>query len=212
VGRRTVHLFPSRNKYQRLDEAGVDIHWDPVAISLRLPIEPVVVFVSASSILRLIQTRVRETSLGIHAEEVWPKSLYCLATVTRNLCILSAEVLPSSRAAVLIYTRHRSKWRVSLCSQPLYPGKGKVKQSHYTPWRRLKGETYSSYSFTTSALDGSEWSASLPGRALPPGKGTLVPIVQEAGWALEPVWTQRLEEKSLAPAGDRTQIARSSSP
>jgi hypothetical protein len=34
-----------------------------------------------------------------------------------------------------------------------------------------KGERkYSSYSFLTSALDGSEWSASLPGRALPPVK------------------------------------------
>jgi hypothetical protein len=33
--------------------------------------------------------------------------------------------------------------------------------------------------------------ASRPGRALAP-----VPIVQEAGWAPEPVWTQRLEEKS----------------
>jgi hypothetical protein len=53
---------------------------------------------------------------------------------------------------------------------------------------------------------------SRPGRALPPGKGAPVPIVQEAGWAPEPVWTQRLEEKSLAPAGDRTSIARSSSP
>jgi hypothetical protein len=41
-----------------------------------------------------------------------------------------------------------------------------------------------------------------PGRALPPGRGPLVPIVQEAGWAPEPVWTQRLEEKSFAPAGD----------
>jgi hypothetical protein len=30
---------------------------------------------------------------------------------------------------------------------------------------------YSSYSFSTSALDGGEWSASRPGRALPPGKG-----------------------------------------
>jgi hypothetical protein len=37
--------------------------------------------------------------------------------------------------------------------------------------------------------------ASRPGRALPPGKGPPVPIVQEAGWASEPVWTQRLEEK-----------------
>jgi hypothetical protein len=35
-----------------------------------------------------------------------------------------------------------------------------------------------------------EWSASRPGRALPPGKGPPVPIVQKAGWAPEPVWTQ----------------------
>jgi hypothetical protein len=64
----------------------------------------------------------------------------------------------------------------------------------------------------THSLDGDEWSASRPCRALPPGKGPLVPIVQEAGWAPEPVWTQRLEEKSFALAGDRTPIARSSSP
>jgi hypothetical protein len=49
----------------------------------------------------------------------------------------------------------------------------------------------------TSALDGGEWLASRPGHALPPGKGRPVPIVQEAGWAPEPVWTQRLQEKSF---------------
>jgi hypothetical protein len=70
---------------------------------------------------------------------------------------------------------------------------------------------YSSYSFSTSTLDGGEWSASRPDRSLPPGKGPPVPIVQEVGWAPEPVWTQRLEEKAFAPAGDRTPIARSSS-
>jgi hypothetical protein len=42
-----------------------------------------------------------------------------------------------------------------------------------------------------------------------PGKGPPVPIVQEAGWASEPVWTQRLEEKSFAPAGDRTPVVQS---
>jgi hypothetical protein len=31
---------------------------------------------------------------------------------------------------------------------------------------------YSSYSLSTSALDGGEWSASRPGRALAPGNGT----------------------------------------
>jgi hypothetical protein len=65
---------------------------------------------------------------------------------------------------------------------------------------------YSSYSFTTSALDG------VSGLRHAPGKGTPVHIVQEAGWAPEPVWTQRLEEKSFGSAGDRTSISRSSNP
>jgi hypothetical protein len=41
-----------------------------------------------------------------------------------------------------------------------------------------------------------------PAALLPP-----VPIVQEAGWAPELVWTQRLQEKSSVPAGDRTPVA-----
>jgi hypothetical protein len=68
----------------------------------------------------------------------------------------------------------------------------------------LGDRRYSSYSFLTSALERGEWSASCPGRALPPGKEPPVPSVQEAGWAPEPVWTQRLEEKSSASVGDRT--------
>jgi hypothetical protein len=70
-----------------------------------------------------------------------------------------------------------------------------------------RDKRFSSHSFMTLALDGGEWSASRPGRALPP-----VPIAQETGWAPEPVWTQRLEKKSSVSAGDRTSIARSSSP
>jgi hypothetical protein len=45
-----------------------------------------------------------------------------------------------------------------------------------------------------SAIDEDEWSASRSGRALPPEKRPSVPIVQEAGWAPEPVWTQRVEK------------------
>jgi hypothetical protein len=80
-----------------------------------------------------------------------------------------------------------------------FPGRSGflTKLSHYTLRRRLEGEDVSSYSFSTSAVDGSEWSVSRPDRALPPRKGPPVPIVQEAGWAPEPVWTQRLEEKSF---------------
>jgi hypothetical protein len=51
-----------------------------------------------------------------------------------------------------------------------------------------------------------------PGRVLPLAIRPPVPIVQEAGRAPEPVWTQRLEEKSIASAGDRTLVAQSSSP
>jgi hypothetical protein len=45
-----------------------------------------------------------------------------------------------------------------------------LKLSHYTPRRRLGERRYNSYSFSTSALDGGEWSASRLGRALAPGK------------------------------------------
>jgi hypothetical protein len=89
----------------------------------------------------------------------------------------------------------------------------KVKHSYYKPWRRLGGgRRYSSYSFSTLALDGSERSASRPGRALPPGKGSPVPIGQETGCASKPVRTKRLEEQSFHSAGDRTPIAPSCRP
>jgi hypothetical protein len=59
--------------------------------------------------------------------------------------------------------------------------------------------------------DGVSCQRHAPAALYPRGKDP-VPIVQEAGWAPEPVWTQMLEEKSFASAGDRTPIARSSSP
>jgi hypothetical protein len=70
---------------------------------------------------------------------------------------------------------------------------------HECAWVERK---YRSYWFSTSALDEGEWSASLPGSALAPGKGAPekgapVSIIQETGWAPEPVWTQRLREKSF---------------
>jgi hypothetical protein len=63
----------------------------------------------------------------------------------------------------------------------------KVKQSTTLLWRRRGVMMYSSYSFKTSALVGGEWSASRPGRALPPGKVPQVLIGQEGGWAPETV-------------------------
>jgi hypothetical protein len=45
--------------------------------------------------------------------------------------------------------------------------------------------------------------------ALYPRERTPVPVVQEAGWAPEQVWTQRLEEKFFTSAEDRTLVAQS---
>jgi hypothetical protein len=42
-----------------------------------------------------------------------------------------------------------------------------------------------------------------------PGKGPPVLIEQEAGWAPEPVWTQKLQEKFSASVGDRTPLVQS---
>jgi hypothetical protein len=76
-----------------------------------------------------------------------------------------------------------------ICLTHLLTAKSKAVPLH--AMQALGGGRYSSYSFPFSAVDRGKWSASLPVRALPPGKGPPVPIVQEAGWASEPVWTQR---------------------
>jgi hypothetical protein len=56
---------------------------------------------------------------------------------------------------------------------------------------------YSSYSFTTLALDWVSGQRYAPAALYPRGNDSWYPTGQEAGWAPEPVWTQRLEEKSL---------------
>jgi hypothetical protein len=87
--------------------------------------------------------------------------------------------------------------------------KVKVKVSRYTPWRRLGGEEVQLLLILNLGT-GWGWVVVITLRPrFTPGKGPLVPIVQEAGWAPEPVWTQRLEEKSSASVGDWTPIVQS---
>jgi hypothetical protein len=64
-------------------------------------------------------------------------------------------------------------------------GKLQLKLPHYTSRRRLGREEgrYSSYSFSISAIDGGEWSASLPGRALAPEKGPPVRLGGPQSWS-----------------------------
>jgi hypothetical protein len=73
---------------------------------------------------------------------------------------------------------------LSVCASPT----NKLKLSHYMPRRRLGGEEYNSYSFSTSALDRGEWSASCPDRVLALGKGPPVPIAQEVVSPTNNLW------------------------
>jgi hypothetical protein len=65
----------------------------------------------------------------------------------------------------------------------------KVKQSRYTPWRRLGGEEIQLLLIHDL---GTRWGCVVSVTPRPHftlGERTPVPIVQEAGWAPEPVWT-----------------------
>jgi hypothetical protein len=74
-----------------------------------------------------------------------------------------------------------------------YRQTGDIKSPTTHLWRRRRERRNSSYSF--SALDGGEWSASRPGPRFTPGKRTPGTHCTGAEWAPELVWTQRLEEK-----------------
>jgi hypothetical protein len=115
-------------------------------------------------------------------------------------------MVPSSKTSIRVETQVQEQFVSTFYSSFLemkiffqdcavrHKCKGKAVPQH--TYKGAGRRRYSSYSFTASALNGGEWSASRPGRALPPRKGPPVPIGQEAGWAPEPVWTQKLEEKS----------------
>jgi hypothetical protein len=76
---------------------------------------------------------------------------------------------------------------------------------HYTPRRRLGGEELQLLLILYLETRWGEWSASLPGRALASGKG---------GWVgpRAGLDTRGYRKNPFASAGDRTSIARTSSP
>jgi hypothetical protein len=80
-------------------------------------------------------------------------------------------------------------------------GKVKVKLSRYRHAGANANRKYDSYSFLITALD--EVSGQLHAPAVfYRRESTPVPTGQEAGWASELVWTQRVKEESFASAED----------
>jgi hypothetical protein len=114
---------------------------------------------------------------------------------TTLTALISCYTVSIPVTIILFYGKILKAKAVPLHATKALGGRGSIVPTHSRP-RHYMGE----------------WPASRPGRVLAPGKGPPVPIVQDAGWAPEPAWTQRLQEKPFASAGDRTSIARSSSP
>jgi hypothetical protein len=67
------------------------------------------------------------------------------------------------------------------------------------PWKRRREYSYSFTISLNSALDGSVWLTTRPGRFTPGIEP--VPILQEAGWASGPVW---MGTENLTPTGIRS--------
>jgi hypothetical protein len=84
-----------------------------------------------------------------------------------------------------------------------------IKQSHNTPMEAQGKRRYSSYSFTTSAIDGVSGQRHAPGALYPQGKDPWYPLNRRLCGSQS--WCgQSLEKNPLASAEDRTSIARSS--
>jgi hypothetical protein len=88
---------------------------------------------------------------------------------------------------LFILARNHEGKAVPLHAMEALGGRGHIALTHSRPrhYMGVSGQRYA------------------PAALLPPGKESLVPMVQEAGWAPKPVWTQRSEKKSFTPAGDR---------
>jgi hypothetical protein len=107
--------------------------------------------------------------------------------VSSNLETLLAQMKPDMRG-----TETFSHFRTS-SMQMMVKGKAVPLQ---TMEAQEGEELYSSCSFMTSTLKGMSGQSHGPTALYPPGKGPPAHIGQESGWALEPVWTQTLKEKS----------------
>jgi hypothetical protein len=113
------------------------------------------------------------------------------------------------RKTTVEWTNLRWSWwwlnRLTIADRFIYCS---VKLSHYTLRRRFRERRYSSYSFSTSALDGGEWSASRP-RALARGKDPRCPLYRRLGGPQSRSGHRGYRKDPFASSRDRTLVVRS---
>ena len=112
----------------------------------------------------------------------------CRYGITTGFCE-NNNISSYSPTSLLASDNYRlKKYYVTCCSLLLCTGKGKGKVQPRTGRESPEGEQrYSSTLSLTSVLERCGWSTQRSGR-FTPGKDP-VPILQDAGWAPEPVWT-----------------------
>jgi hypothetical protein len=120
-----------------------------------------------------------------HADKWWSSPTLCI--FSSLLSHIPARCKRTTRGNP--YNHHSIVSRSLSLPFCLYKHASKAKAVPLHAKKALEGRGGNSYLFSNSALGGGKWSVSPPGRALSPGKGPPVPIVQKAG--------QRLEEKSF---------------
>jgi hypothetical protein len=114
------------------------------------------------------------------------------------------------RGCVTHYVYHTTVYGTELGSR-LVLAKTKAVPLHAT--KALGGgRRYSSYSFSTSALDEDEWSVSRPDRALPPVKDPRYPLYRRLCGPQSRSGHRGKRKNPFASVGDQTSIARSSCP
>jgi hypothetical protein len=109
-----------------------------------------------------------ETSvlLSVDIPAVVLRTYYC--SQSSSLAVISYQKQPYSMELITQFSQASYYFLPKSCPTTHHEG----------TWGERR---YSSFSFSSLALDWGEWSALRPGHALAPGKGSPVPIVQKAG-------------------------------
>jgi hypothetical protein len=111
------------------------------------------------------------------------------------------------KESIGVYSENHMKATNTFCGRPL-----KLKMFHYTPRRRLGGEEYNSYSFSTSALNGVSGQRHAPAALYSQGKDPRYPLYRRLGGPQSRSGHRGYRKNPFASAEDRTSIAGSFSP
>jgi hypothetical protein len=134
--------------------------------------------------------------MWVLGSSLWLKMEYRVSATTGHCAITFVTVWYNTALDILIVPLHTQNY--------IYIYIYIYTHTHYSINYRARGHHWSErqksvpqHTYGGAGTRWGEWSASRPGRALPPGKGSRYQQYSGLGGPPEPVWTQRLEEESF---------------